>query len=163
MTGRRFLSLLAFVGLTIGTAGCSALDRSPRSDALERGDAAFRSGDYGDAARAYERHLARVGAEEVDQAVHLRLAVIYLMLGTPETDPARGEAILERMIEAHPKGRLREVAETILALRARVEAERRRAVAGRDRSAALESRIEELERQLEALRRIDLESRRRPD
>lgn len=149
--------------LAAGLSACSTGRRGPGTDALERGDAAFRAGDYATAARAYETHLAGGASPDVDQGVSLRLAVIYLVLGTPETDPARGEATLERMIREHPTGRLREVAETILALRARVVAEERRDATERDRRAALEARVQELERRIEALKAIDLESRRRPD
>lgn len=156
---------LAAFPLVLGAvlAACSSAGRAPGTDALERGDAAFRSGDYAAAARAYETHLARGSGPDVDQAVSLRLAVIYLVLGTPETDPARAEATLERMIRDHPEGRLREVAETILSLRARIAAEARRSSTDRESRAALEARIQELERRIEALKTIDLESRRRPD
>lgn len=163
MTARRVLSLAAALLVLAGAAACSGHDRSPGPVALERGDAAFRAGDYDAAARAYEAHLARRPGDEVDQEVYLRLAVIYLMLGTPEVDPERGEATLERMVDAHPRGRLREVAETILSLRARIEVERRRSAGGGDRSAALRARIEELERQIEALKAIDLRSGEAPD
>ncbi|MDX1660349.1 MAG: hypothetical protein R3326_01050 [Gemmatimonadota bacterium] len=149
----------AVLAVMVGLQGCAMLGGSP-PEALRRGDAAFRAGDYEAAARAYERHLATRPDEEVDQAVYLRLSVIYWMLGAPETDPERGEATLERMIAAHPEGRLREVAETMLSLRARVEAE---AAGERGRTAALEARIRELERQIEALKAIDLESREAPD
>lgn len=163
MKARRILAVGTTLLLLAAFGACSALDRSPGSVALERGDAAFRAGDYDAAARAYEAHRAGRRADEVDQEVYLRLAVIYLMLGTPEIDPERGETTLEQMVEAHPRGRLREVAETILSLRARIEVERRRSAGGPDQSAALRARIAELERQIEALKAIDLRSREAPD
>ncbi len=163
MRARRIVAVGTALLVLAGAGACSVLDRSPGSVAVERGDAAFRAGDYEAAARAYEAHLAGRPADEVEQEVYLRLAVIYLMLGAPEVDPERGEATLERMVAAHPRGRLREVAETILSLRARIEVERRRSAGSPDQSAALRARIAELERQIEALKAIDLRSREAPD
>lgn len=159
MSGPRGLSAIVLAGIVAlgpAVAGCATGGGAGR--ALERGDAAFRAGDYAEASEAYGAVLASRGAE-TDESVYLRLAVIHLVLGTPDRDPGRARQILERMIEDHPRGRLREVAETILSLQARVASESREAGARVER---LEARIRELERQVEALKSIDLEGRRPP-
>lgn len=144
-------------GLALVLAGCASAGGA--EDAIDRADAAFRAGDYAAAAQAYQATLDARG-DEAEEWVYLRLAVIHLMLG--DRDPGRGRAVLERMIEDHPGSHLREVAETVLSLQARIASERREARASGESVARLEARIRELERQVEALKSIDLEGRRPP-
>lgn len=153
---RRWARRLApWAGLALAAAAC-ATGRGV-GGALDRGDRAFRAGDYAEAAAAYEAWLD-VRGPDAEETVYLRLAVIHLVLGTPERDPSKARAVLERMIEDHPRGRLREVAETILALQSRASSGQR----AEARERRLEARVRELERRIEALKSIDLEGRRPP-
>lgn len=145
---------LAVTALVVAATGCSTTRGGhtgvDMADTYERADSLFAVGDYAAAAEAYEAWLARDADARDADVVLLRLAALYLVMGTPQREPARGEAALRRLVEGYPSSPLRKPAEYILSLRRRIE--KLEGTVSRARS-----RAAELERRLEELKRIDLE------
>lgn len=161
--------VLAMAALVAAATGCSTTrEGHPGGEApFQRADSLFAAGDYAAAAEAYETRLARQGDVEDGDAALLRLAVLYLAMGTPRHEPMKGERALRRLVERYPSSPFRESAEYILSLRRRIEELEEDVSRASSQAAELEeleedlsrarSRVAELERRLEELKRIDLE------
>lgn len=141
----RRLAAAPLAALLLAGALASGCATAPvlRPRAVTAGDRLLAEGRPEAAARAYERQLEAGDRAAWSDVALFRLALLHLTPESPVHDPAEGEALLRRLIEAQPESPHAAQARWILSLH-------------RDnRSRAAE--IGRLRRQLEELRRIDLD------
>lgn len=147
-----------FAAAVLACATCGSGPRVPGAapaDALARGDALFAESRYEEAGQAYEEHLLARPDDPRNDRVLLRQALLFLVYGVPEPDPARGERSLLELTARFPASPLREAADYVLALRRELADQRAAAEQNRQRA-------RKLEEQLAELKRIDLERSENP-
>jgi uncharacterized alpha-E superfamily protein len=106
---------------------------------LREGDRSFASGDYLQAAAAYETYTERhPTARDVDAAL-FRLALACTMPGSRVFDRARAVATLQKLVRSHPTSEYRAPAEVMLGLLARLDELETEMTATGERLAALEA------------------------
>lgn len=140
--GKRLAAVLLTAALLAASLAAGCASAPPRASSGDRLLAADRPAA---AAEGWERQLAAAGdAAPGSDVALLHLALLHLAPDSPLHNPAYGDALLRRLVAAHPDGAAAAQARWLLELR---RENRRR-----------QEEIERLRRQLEELRRIDLET-----
>lgn len=92
----------------------------PAVDYFQEGERNFRSGNYAEAATAYETHLRNQPAAENQDLALLRLALVYAVAPDPMRDPKRSEDTLHRLVSTFPQSSWRPQAEFMLELQVKL-------------------------------------------
>lgn len=127
----------------------------PEIDYWSLGERALASGQYRQAAEAYEAVLRRQRNPEIIDAVLFRLALVYSMPDSPLRSEGKAGELLSRILREFPDSDLAVASKLILKLQREVE--RLRA-----QSSSQADKITELSTELEKLKELDLKRRRRP-
>ena len=131
---------------------------SPSSPAspLDQADRAFTSGNYDEAARAYEDYLRQPlsGSSQRDQAL-FHLGLTYLLRPTPSADWQRAAAVFKQLMDEFPNSAFKPPANLILSLHSDLDQ------LNAD-SKQRDQRIKQLTTELDRLKKIDADRRKRP-
>jgi hypothetical protein len=125
----------------------------PSVTTIEQANRAFISGNYTQAAQAYEHYLQLEPSGGQRDLALFRLGLTYALRPAPNQDWQRAATMLRQVIEDYPASPLKVAAMIILALRTELE---QTAANTKQR----DDRIRQLTTELERLKKIDAERKR---
>jgi outer membrane protein assembly factor BamD (BamD/ComL family) len=112
--------ILAMGACRRDTARVATVTAPPPVDYFQEGEKNFRTGNYAEAATAYETHLRNQPSAENQDLTLLRLALVYALAPDPMRDLERSEATLHRLVSSFPQSSWRPQAEFMLELQVKL-------------------------------------------